>query len=74
MATGRRSFLYAGSEAGARRAAVFYSCIETCRLHGVDPVAWLTDVIPKISRTKKSDLADLLPRNWKLAHQNSAAA
>ncbi|MFZ5479072.1 MAG: transposase domain-containing protein [Myxococcota bacterium] len=56
-----KHYLYAGSRAAARRAATFYTFLETCRLIGVDPVDWLTDVLPRIHLIRKSELHALLP-------------
>ncbi len=44
------------------------SSVETCRLHGIDPLAFLTDVVPKlVDREASADVSDLLPRQWKAA-------
>jgi transposase len=67
VAIGRNNYLFAGSDAAAERSAVFYTFVMTCRVNGVDPVAWLTDVLPRIGGTKKSELAELLPAKWKCA-------
>ena len=49
VAVGRKNYLFAGSDAGARAAAVLYTVIATCRLHGIDACAYLADVCAKIS-------------------------
>jgi transposase len=74
IATGRRNSLFAGSDAGARSWALFTSLIQTARLNGLDPVAWLTDVLERIvsGAVKANDLDRLLPWNWK-AEQNARA-
>jgi transposase len=56
IAIGRKNWLFAGSERGGRSAAIAYTLIETAKLNGVDPQAWLTDVLHKITR-----LDELLP-------------
>jgi transposase len=62
IAVGRNNWLFAGSDAGAERAAVIYTVVGTCRLHDVDPFAWLKDVLEKIaSGWKQSEIAGLLP-------------
>ena len=43
MALGRKNFLFVGSEGGGKAAAIAYTLIETAKLNGVDPQAWLTD-------------------------------
>jgi transposase len=62
----RKNSLFAGSDAGARRWAVANTLIHTCKLNGVDPLAWLTDVLRRIvsGRTKNHDLHALLPWHW----------
>ena len=62
IAVGRNNWLFAGSDAGAERAAVIYTVIGTCRLHGIDPWAWLRDVLEKLAvGWKQSHIATLLP-------------
>ena len=67
VASVRRNSLFAGSDAGARTWAVFTSLIQTANLNGVDPVAWLTDVLERMASgdVKANDLDRLLPWNWK---------
>jgi transposase len=54
----------AASDRGGERAAIFYSLIHTARLNGVDPQAWLADVLARINDHKINDLAALLPWRW----------
>ena len=62
IAIGRSNWLFAGSDAGAERAAVIYTVLGTCRLRGVDPYAWLKDVLERLaSGWKQSEIAALLP-------------
>jgi hypothetical protein len=49
MALARKSHLFAGSDDGGRRAAIMYTVIETARLNGIDPEAWLVDAIGRIN-------------------------
>ena len=69
IAQGRHSYLFAGSEGGARNWAILASLLNTARLNGVDPLTWLTDVLERIvsGRTKSHQLHELLPWNWKAA-------
>ncbi|MGE0700957.1 MAG: IS66 family transposase [Hyphomicrobiaceae bacterium] len=73
LALGRKSWLFAGSERGADRAAVMYTLIGTAKLNDVDPQAWLADVLARIADTPQSRLADLLPWNWKAQSARLAA-
>src|SRR4029079_14493235 len=48
VAIGRKNYRFAGSDKGAERLAVGYTVFGACRMHGVDPLAWATDVIAKL--------------------------
>lgn len=74
LALGRKSWLFAGSERGAERAAVMYTLIGTAKLNDVDPQAWLADVLARIADTPQSRLADLLPWNWRRSTVTAKAA
>jgi transposase len=63
-ALGRKSWLFAGSERGGDRIAFMYTLINTAKLNGVDPQAWLGDVLARIADTPLSRLPELLPWNW----------
>jgi transposase len=64
LALGRKNYLFAGSDEGGRRAAIMYTLIETARLNGVDPEAWLADVIARIADHPINRVDKLLPWNW----------
>ena len=51
-----------------------YTLIETAKLNGVDPQAWLADVLARIADTPLSRLPDLLPWNWRPAERPTAIA
>src|SRR5246500_2222501 len=74
VAIGRKNYLFAGSDAGGRRAAAMYSLIETAKLNGVNPQAYLADVLARIADHPAKRLADLLPWNWQPANRVRAAA
>ena len=74
FALGRRSWLFAGSERGAERAASVATLIMTAKLNDLDPLAWLADVLGRINAHPARALADLLPWNWRAAQANLAAA
>lgn len=67
VAIGRRNYMFFGSDKGGRTAAVFYSLIASAKRHGLDPFAYLRDVISRISDHPSSKLRELLPDQWKLA-------
>jgi len=73
-ALGRKNWLFCGSDAGGIRAAAFYTLIGTARMNGIEPEAWLTDVIARIGAHPINRLAELLPWNWQPPATQSVAA
>jgi transposase len=71
----RKNALFAGSDGGAERWALAMTLIQTAKLNGVDPQAWLTDVLKRIvaREIKANELHRLLPWNWKQAVTETAA-
>jgi transposase len=67
IALGRKNALFAGSDGGARQWAIVASLAATAKLNGVEPQAWLTDVLERVvsGRTKAHELERLLPWAWK---------
>ncbi|NKB55294.1 MAG: IS66 family transposase [Alphaproteobacteria bacterium] len=65
IALGRKNYLFMGSEAGGKSAAIAYTLIETAKLNGVDPQAWLTDTLACIADHKINRIDELLP--WRYA-------
>jgi len=75
IAIGRKNWLFAGSKAGGERAAAIYSVIETCKLNGIEPQAYIADVIAKIADDWPAARWDeLMPWNWQPEHNISQAA
>ena len=74
IALGRKSWLFCGSDRGGQRAAAMYSLIVTAKMNGVDPQAWLTDVLSRIAAHPAHRLDELLPWNWTPASSTIAAA
>ena len=73
FALGRKSWLFAGAERGADRAAVMATLIMTAKLNDIDPQAWLADVLARIADTPQAQLQKLLPWEWNKASATSAA-
>jgi transposase len=73
FALGRKSWLFAGSERGADRAAAMATLIMTAKLNDVDPQAWLADVLARIAGLPQSRLHELLPWLWKQSDLQAAA-
>lgn len=63
VAVGKKNYLFAGSDNGGESAAVIYSLVETAKLNGVDPHAWLAHVIANIADHPMKQIDDLLPWN-----------
>jgi len=62
---GRKNWLFSWSEVGARHIGVIQSLLVTCRLHDVNPYAYLVDVLQRIDQHPASRVDELVPRVWK---------
>jgi hypothetical protein len=76
IAMGRRNSLFSGSEGGAESWAILASLVNTAKLHGLDPQAYLADVLERIvsGQTRSHQLQELLAWNWKAARERAARA
>ena len=74
VAIGRKAWLFAGSDRGGERAAAMFTLIETAKLNGIDPQAWLADVLRRINDHPAARLAELLPWNWPTAVSSKGVA
>jgi transposase len=74
VALGRKNWLFSGSDAGGERAAAFYTIIRTARLNGIEPEAYLREVIARIGSRPINRLAQLLPWNIPLPATHGVAA
>ncbi|WP_374429381.1 IS66 family transposase [Ideonella dechloratans] len=70
VALGRKNFLFMGSDAGGERAAAFYSLVETAKLNGLDPEAYLREVFTRIAEHPINRIDELLP--WNIGLQSAA--
>lgn len=61
VALGRKNYLFAGSHEAAQQAAVIYSILATCKLHGVEPFAYLTKILSTIPDHPANKLQELIP-------------
>ena len=69
IAVGRHNWLFAGSDTGAERAAILYTVITSAKLHGLDPHAYLRDVLTKLGAAwPNRRLDELMPDPWGHAH------
>jgi len=69
LVVGRKNWLFVGSQQAGERAAVMMSLIESVKLNGHDPWAYLKDVFERLPTLKQRDLAQLLPHNWRPASE-----
>lgn len=63
-ATGRKNWLFAGTLAAGRRAAAITSLIQSAKLNGHDPYAYLKDVLERLPTQRASEIGQLLPHRW----------
>ena len=68
VAVGRKNYLFFGSDAGGRTAAVMYSVISSAKRHGLDPWRYLRDVFARLPEMTVSQLPELLPDKWRDFH------
>ncbi len=69
---GRKNWMFAGSAQGGRRAATLYSLIVSCKRLGIDPYAYLRDVIEIVASHPNKRIGELTPRAWAAAHAASS--
>jgi hypothetical protein len=64
VAVGRKNWLFAGSFEGARRAALLYSLVQSCKLVDVSPFDYLKDVLLRIATHPQRLIGQLTPKGW----------
>jgi transposase len=74
IAIGRKNWLFVGSEQGGRTAAVLFSFTSTCQRLGIEPWAYLQDVLSRLPTTPSAALAELLPDRWQAARRAQPAS
>ncbi len=67
IATGRKNWLFAGTLAAGQRAAAITSLIQSAKLNGHDPYAYLRDVLERLPAQRASKIDELLPHRWTAA-------
>ncbi len=65
VAIGRKNYLFCGSHEAAQRSAMLYSLLGTCKLHGIEPYAWLKKLLATIAIHPINKIKELLPHNSK---------
>ena len=71
---GRKNWMFAGSDAGGETLADATTIIETAKMSGLNPEAFLTDVLARINDHPNPRLAELLPWNWAALHTSEERA
>ena len=66
-AMGRKAWLFSGSELAGHRAAVVMSLVQSAKLNGHDPWAYLKDVLTRLPTQLNSRIDELLPHHWRPA-------
>lgn len=66
VALGRKNYLFVGNEDAGENIAGLFSVVASCVQNKINPVAYLTDVLEKISSHPHADIDDLLPDRWRL--------
>src|SRR6201993_17265 len=74
VAIGRKNYLFAGSDAGGRRATAIYSLIESAKLNALNPQHYIADLLARIADHPARSIAELLPWNWQPLDVTRAAA
>jgi len=74
VAVGRKNWLFAGSFEGARRAALLYPLVQSCRLIDVPPFEYLKDVLLRAATHPQALIAQLTPRGWRDTFQSHSTS
>jgi hypothetical protein len=74
IATGRKNWLFTGSEAGGKTMTVLFTVVLSCQRHGHDPFVYLRDVLERLPDHPLEHLADLLPDRWSPPKRTGATA
>jgi len=70
---GRKNYMFAGSEAGAARAAIIYSLVASCKLNEIDPFRYFRNVLTRVSTHPADRIDELLPSEWKKLNAEAGA-
>ena len=71
VALGRKNFLFAGSDGGGERAAAVYSLLGSAKLNGLDPEAYLHEVLTRVAEHPVNRISELLP--WNMAERSTVS-
>jgi hypothetical protein len=68
---GRKNWLFCWTEVGAKYVGIFQSLIVTCKMHGIDPHVYLTDILQRVADHPSSQVHQLTPGQWKIHFANN---
>ncbi|HMO51515.1 MAG TPA: IS66 family transposase [Kiritimatiellia bacterium] len=68
-ALGRKNWLFIGAEGAGWRSAVIYTIIQSCKVHGVEPYAYLKDVLTRLPAMNNHQIPDITPKAWAKAQR-----
>lgn len=67
-AIGKKNWLFIGDAEAGERSAVIYTVIESCRRRGIDPYAYLRDVLTRLAKMSNLQIPEVIPQAWARAH------
>ena len=70
-AVGKKNWLFIGAAEAGERGAILYTIVESCRRRGIDPFAYLRDVLTRLPRTLITEVASLTPEAWAKAQRHT---
>jgi len=73
-AVGKKNWLFMGSAEAGERNTVVYTLVANCRMHGIEPYAYLKDVLTRLPTTSNQEVEQLTPLNWKKNQQRALKA
>ena len=72
-AIGKKNWLFFGSEESGTRNAAVFTLIQNCKMHGIEPCAYLKDVLERLPHMTNHQVSDLTPLKWKQERQRQLA-
>ena len=66
-----KNFLFVGAAEAGKKSAILYTIVESCRRQGIDPLAYLRDVLARLPRYTNQTISELTPENWQKARVSS---
>ena len=68
-AIGKKNWLFIGAAEVGQRGAILYTIVESCRRRGIDPLAYLRDVLSRLPKMLMSEVASITPEAWAKAQR-----